>query len=248
MLSMSFRDQTRPRLPLLGAVALLSSLAACERDTPAHAGEAPAAEARGAKAETREELREEKAEARDERVDERRAQRGADSDTELTESQRQELLTGYALLAKTLSDESNLGKLEFLKKLMLDSPNDRIGKLMDGLSNVSKIRADELEDLRKLAPDVSDEPARTSPMGEAINDIAKDFGKSDMLSRDGGFDVRFVLVQAQATRMVASMASALARFDPQPKRKEWLQRIARDYEDYRGDLVKYLGGVPAEKK
>jgi hypothetical protein len=165
---------------------------------------------------------------------------------ELTEAQRQELLTGYELLANTLSDESNLGKLEVVKKLMLDAPNDSISKLMDGISHVSETRADELEELRKLSPQVSDKPAQTSPIGTAINDIAKDFGKADMMSRSGGFDVRFVLVQAQATRMVAAMSSALARFDPQPKRKAWLERIAHDYEDYRGDLIEYLGARSAK--
>jgi hypothetical protein len=164
----------------------------------------------------------------------------------LSEAKRQELLSGYELLANTLADESKLGKLEIVKKLMLDAPNDRIGKLMDGLSHVSETRADELEELRKLEPQVSDKPARSSPIGEAINDIAKDFGKDDMLSRKGGFDVRFVLVQAQATRMVAAMSAALARFEPHPKRKQWLEKVSRDYEDYRGDLIEYLGARSAD--
>ena len=166
---------------------------------------------------------------------------------EIDESTRQELLVGYELLARTLDDESKLGKLEIVKTLMLDAPNDAIAKQMKRLSDISEKRAGELEDLRRLAPRVSDKPARKSPMGDAINEIAKDFGKSDMLSRAGGFDVRFVLVQAQATRMMASMAIALARFDPQPKRQAWLKRLANDYERYRGDLVEYLGARPARR-
>jgi len=164
----------------------------------------------------------------------------------ISEPDRGELLTGYALLEKTLSDESNLGKLELFKKLTLDAPNAAIGKLMNELSHTSDARGDELGRLRKLAPSVADAPAKRSPMGEAINDIAGELGKSDMLSRNGGFDVRFVLVQAQATRMVSAMASAIARFEPNPDRKTWLLKLAREYEGYRGRLIAYLGGARAD--
>jgi len=127
---------------------------------------------------------------------------------------------------------------------MLDAPNDEIGKLMTTLSDASEKRGAELAQLRKQAPRVTAEPAEDSPIGDAINEIAKDFGKSEMMSRKGGFDVRFVLVQAQATRMVAAMAKATARFDPNPERKAWLKKLAGEYEGYRADLIRYLDGEP----
>jgi hypothetical protein len=68
-----------------------------------------------------------------------------------------------------------------------------------------------------------------------------------MLSRKGGFDVRFVLVQAQATRMVAAMAKAIVRFDPNPERKAWLKELAAEYEGYRGDLIRYIGEPQPEQ-
>lgn len=160
---------------------------------------------------------------------------------ELTEPRRQELLIGYVLLADTLSDESRLGTLDLFKTLTLDAPNDAIAKMMQTLSEASTRRASELSKLRHLAPDVSDKPQAPSPLGDAITAVAKEFGKSEMLSRSGGFDVRFVLLQAQATRMVAAIATATARFDPNPERKAWLKSLATEYEGYRGDLIKYLG-------
>jgi len=153
---------------------------------------------------------------------------------------REDLLIGYGLLADTLSDESRLGTLDFFKTLTLDAPNDAIAKMMQTLSDASTRRADELSKLRHLAPDVSDKPTESSPIGDAITAVAKEFGKSEMLSRNGGFDVRFVLLQAQATRMVAAMATATARFDPNPERKKWLKSLANEYEGYRSDLIKYL--------
>ena len=153
---------------------------------------------------------------------------------------REDLLIGYGLLADTLSDESHLGTLDLFKTLTLNAPNDAIAKMMQTLSEASTRRADELSKLRHLAPDVSDNPTQASPIGDAITAVAKEFGKSEMLSRNGGFDVRFVLLQAQATRMVAAMATAIARFEPNPQRKKWLKSLANEYEGYRGDLIKYL--------
>ena len=153
---------------------------------------------------------------------------------------REDLLIGYGLLADTLSDESHLGTLDLFKTLTLNAPNDAIAKMMQTLSEASTRRADELSKLRHLAPDVSGAPTQASAIGDAITAVAKEFGKSEMLSRNGGFDVRFVLLQAQATRMVAAMATAIARFEPNPQRKKWLKSIATEYEGYRGDLIKYL--------
>ncbi|MGB5194922.1 MAG: hypothetical protein WBN70_18195 [Polyangiales bacterium] len=153
---------------------------------------------------------------------------------------REDLLIGYGLLADTLSDESRLGTLDFFKTLTLDAPNDAIAKMMQTLSEASTRRADELSKLRHLAPDVSGTPTQASAIGDAITEVAKEFGKSEMLSRNGGFDVRFVLLQAQATRMVAAMATATARFDPNSERKKWLKSLANEYEGYRSDLIKYL--------
>lgn len=159
----------------------------------------------------------------------------------------EDLRVGYTLLADTLSDESDLGKLDFFKKVTFDAPNEAIDKLMKRLSEASERRADQLPKLRQMQPSVTGKPNSDSLIGDAINAIAKDFGKDEMMSRAGGFDVRFVLIQAQATRMVASMAKAIARFDPNPERKAWLQHLAREYEGYRGDLIAYLGGEKAEK-
>lgn len=153
---------------------------------------------------------------------------------------QQDLLIGYGLLADTLADESRLGTLDTFKTLMFDAPNDSIAKQMETLSDASKRRAAQLSKLRQREPRVTAKPAEDSAIGDAITDVAKEFGKSEMLSRKGGFDVRFVLVQAQATRMVAAMAKATARFDPNPERKAWLKDLAAEYEGYRGALIRYV--------
>jgi hypothetical protein len=166
----------------------------------------------------------------------------------LSAERQQDLLIGYGLLADTLSDESRLGTLDTFKTFMLNAPNDAIAKQMKTLSDASQRRAAQLSRLRQREPRVSAKPAQDSAIGDAITDVAKEFGKSEMLSRKGGFDVRFVLVQAQATRMVAAMAKATARFDPNPERKAWLKDLAAEYERYRGDLIRYISEPPREHR
>lgn len=158
----------------------------------------------------------------------------------LSAQRREDLLIGYTLLADTLADESRLRTLDIFKTLMFDAPNDAVAKLMKTLSEASEKRGSQLARLRQQAPRVSGKPAEESAIGDAIGEIAKDIGKMELLSRKGGFDVRFVLVQAQATRMVSAIAKATARFDPNPERKTWLKELASEYEGYRRDLIQYL--------
>jgi hypothetical protein len=163
----------------------------------------------------------------------------------------QDLLMGYELLANTLADESKLGALKWLKTLTLSGPVDEVRTTMDALSKACKQRAKELEDLRKLAPDVTAEPAARSPIGDAITSVATEAGKHEMLG-NSAFDLRFMLLQAQATRMISAMATAIAKYEPNSKRQKWLLEVAREYEGYRDNIVevirKYIRGAGAAQK
>jgi hypothetical protein len=164
---------------------------------------------------------------------------------------QQDLLIGYELLADALTEESRLDTLKLLKTLTLNAPGDEVRKTMDVISKASEQRAEELDDLRKLAPDVSAEPAKRSPIGDAITSVATEAGTDEMLG-NSTFDLRFLILQAQATRMISAMATAIARYEPHAKRKKWLTDVAREYEGYRDDVVevlrKFVGGADADRK
>jgi hypothetical protein len=59
-----------------------------------------------------------------------------------------------------------------------------------------------------------------------------------MLFPEGQFGMRFVFLQAQATRMISVIAKEAAQVDPNAKRKKWAQAVAEEYAGYREDLVK----------
>ena len=81
--------------------------------------------------------------------------------------------------------------------------------------------------------------------------MAKDAGKEEMLG-DSDFDLRFMLLQAQATRMVSAMALAIAEYEPNAERKKWLGEVSREYEGYRDDIIeatlKYMSGKGAAQQ
>lgn len=152
-------------------------------------------------------------------------------------SSHENLLAGYTMLADILKDEAKLNQLKIFKKMTLRGPTKKVGEIMGTIAKASDKRMKELQKLRGLSPEVSAPTATDSPLGDAILAIAKAVGKQEMLDREGGFDVRFVLLQAQATRMVAAVARAIAEFDPNAERQEWLGRLAIEYEGYRKDMI-----------
>lgn len=149
----------------------------------------------------------------------------------------QGLLTAYVLLEDTLSQEAKLGALGFLKKITFSRPVPEIDEIMNRLSDISKARLGELEELRRLAPDVSADPTHLDPIGEAITSNATQAGMDEMLDREGSFGIRFVLLQAQATRMVSAISMAAAEIETNARRKKWLTNLAEEFESIRDELV-----------
>jgi hypothetical protein len=149
----------------------------------------------------------------------------------------EELRVAYSLLAGSLGSEADMKWLLWLRELTLQGPAKEVERLMTALSEASRKREEELEQLRKLAPDVSGEPP-PSPIGNAIQSAAEWEGTKEMLFPEGQFGTRFMFLQAQATRMISVIAAQAADIDPNAKRKQWAQSVSKEYAGYREDLVK----------
>ena len=147
-----------------------------------------------------------------------------------------DLLIGHNLLQDSLSGEGGLGMLRVFKKLTFGHVGEDVQNLMKALGKVSGERAEELKKLRKLEPDVSGK-APPSRIGDAIQAAATEAGKHDMLHPDGTFSVRFLFLQAQATRMISVIAEQTAQVEPNGERRKWLEALAKEYEGYHGDVV-----------
>ena len=152
---------------------------------------------------------------------------------------RRDLLIAYDILANTLSDEAKLKWLGILKRITFSRTVPEVEDLMKRISESAGRRADELEELRKLPPDVSMKPEGTDAIGDAITSVATEAGTSELLGGDS-FGLRFVVLQGQATRMVSAIATAAAQVETQPRRKAWLESLASEYEGLREELLDVL--------
>ena len=157
-----------------------------------------------------------------------------------------DLLIGYSLLDTTLSGEGMLKWLLFARKATFQSPAKATQDLLTRISEASAARSEELKKLRKLVPEATGTPP-PSPIGDAIQDAATEAGTHEMLFPDGAFDIRFLFLQAQATRMTSVIAAQTAKIDPNPKRQAWLKEVSQQFDQFRDELVDSLSGcIPKE--
>ena len=147
-----------------------------------------------------------------------------------------ELEIGWDLLQTTLSGEAKLKWLLLFKEITLKEPGKKIEKMLRKIQEASAKHVEELAELRRLSPDVSATPP-PSAIGDAIQDSATDEGTKEMIFSDGSFNVRFVFLQAQATRMISVIAKQTALMDPNPRRQKWLGEVAKQYEGFRDEFV-----------
>ena len=159
------------------------------------------------------------------------------------EKDQENRLVGYKLLAESLSDEASLKWLRFAREITLKGPAKPVANLMERISKVSAKRGEELEKLRKLPPNVTGEPP-PSPLGDAIQASAKGLGIYEMVFSDRTFNMRFILLQAQATRMIAVIADQTAKIEPNETRKRWLKSLSKEYESIREEIVSAVKGCP----
>ena len=136
----------------------------------------------------------------------------ADSTT-LSAQDRQSLLLAVSLLEDTLGGEAELKWLLLVKKLTLQGPGKEVEQIMVRIQRASEKRKSELQSLRKLDPPIMGEPP-PSPMGDAIQSAAEEAGTEEMIFSKGVFNIRFLFLQAQATRMISVVAAQAAWVDP----------------------------------
>ena len=154
----------------------------------------------------------------------------------LTAENRKSLEIAFSLLESSLSAEAELKWLAVFKKLTFAGPAKEVEEVMKKIQRASETRAKEFESLRKLAPAVTAKPP-PSPMGDAIEAAAQEAGTEELIFSSGVFNIRFLFLQAQATRMISVVAEQAAKVDPNDQRSEWLRKVSNEFEDYRDDLV-----------
>ncbi|MEE3327375.1 MAG: hypothetical protein VX252_08580 [Myxococcota bacterium] len=163
-------------------------------------------------------------------------QAAADDADALSTEDLRSLEIAFGLLDNSLSAESELKWLVIFKKLTFQGPAEQVEAVMKRIQVASESRLKEFRSLRKLEPPVTGSPP-PSPMGDAIEAAAQEAGTEELIFSSGVFNIRFLFLQAQATRMISVVAEQAAKVDPNEKRSQWLREVSSQFENYRDDLV-----------
>ena len=185
--------------------------------------------------------------------------RDDDYDEQKILQEYKETLIGYQILHHILEKESQLKYLHWLRYVTFRGPEDEVKEIMTTIYNTSKKRTTELERLWKIPydPIIQIENTPISLIGDSIQADVEYSSTIEMLSISmlsssssssttkspwKTWDIRFFLIQAQATRMVSGVATSIRKFERNDERRKWLIELAEEYENIREDLVFLLSG------
>jgi hypothetical protein len=146
------------------------------------------------------------------------------------------LSSGYAILSELLSKESQSSLLSIIKK---ESPE--LKSLLERISDTSRAAAKELDSLAGLDPPLNLKVTHLPRIEHAVRDsIDKETSKEILHST--GVDLEFNMVSSQLTAMnyAAHLARSLAVVEPNPRRKEFLQRTDRKFTELHRQVYQML--------
>jgi len=156
-----------------------------------------------------------------------------------------ELLVGYKMLHHNLGKEAQLKYLHWIRQATLRGPRKGgdVHRLLPLIHRTSAKRQKELEALfRDEEPVIYINLAPQSRIGDFIQGTAETQGTVELAVPlfEKSWPARFFLLQGQATRMVAAIASSTANLETNWSRRKWLKDVAKEYEDLREQLVEAL--------
>lgn len=167
---------------------------------------------------------------------------------ETNSSEHNQLLIGYKLLHHTLKKESQLKYLHLLRDATFRGPKGSLKSILTTVHQTSKTRFHELEQLFvDESPKILLKDTPKSVMSNSIQEqveksstkelVPLPFSSSTSPLPHAQWGLRFVFIQAQATRMVVALATSLSKFEANAERKQWLRKVANEFEDIRETLV-----------
>jgi hypothetical protein len=138
-----------------------------------------------------------------------------------------ELAAGYGSLHQLLTDESSVDKL-----LLVKSVGSETEEAIEGIAEASSRAAEKLEALSRQSPSVRlDAPSGLPLIEQATRDSIASKTAMDLLFSDETFEVRLLMSQGQALRYGRFLAEQLRELETNEARREWLDDLARRFEE-----------------
>lgn len=158
-----------------------------------------------------------------------------------SQSDVSEVNTGYSVLLIFLESQKNLTTLGRIKSLfMFKDIDDDSAKL---ILKITKSSEEALVDLEKLAtkkPVIVTKEFADNSIGKATFDSLRITTAKELLFDSENFEKNFLFSQAQLIRVISHLAEELEAKEVNEKRKTWLSKLVKRYEEYYALIYKRI--------
>ena len=141
--------------------------------------------------------------------------------------------SGYSALKLFLEDEQYLTAIRRVKTVItFEGVSKPTTELIDSIADFSEQALKELEALASAKPAIVFEDFDENSIGKATLDSMRYATAKEFLLDSNDFEKNLLLSQSQILRVISHLAKQLEQKESNPKRKAWLNKVARHYEDY----------------
>jgi hypothetical protein len=146
---------------------------------------------------------------------------------------RVNLNTGYSALKLFLQDEQYLTIIRRTKAvLMFDGISESSKQLVDDISDTSAAALEQLSYMASSKPAIQLEVFPEDAIIMATFDAMRMSTAKELLFVSDDFEKSLLISQAQILRVISHLVRQIEQQETNPKRKDWLSKLADRYEDY----------------
>ena len=143
------------------------------------------------------------------------------------------LNTGYSALKLFLQDEQYLTIIRRTKAvLMFEGISESSKQLIDAISDTSATALEQLEYLASEKPSILLKEFSDDSIAMTTLDAMRMATARELLFNSDNFEKSLLLSQAQILGVISHLLREIDRQEPNPKRKDWLGKLADRYEGY----------------
>lgn len=140
---------------------------------------------------------------------------------------------GYSVLKLFLADEQHLTAIRRVKMVITFKGISKDSTaLIDKIADSSELALEQLEKLAMAKPAIVLKNFSDDSIGKATLDSLRMATAKDFLFETDDFEKNLLLSQSQILRVISHLAKQLEEKETNTKRKDWLNKLAKRYENY----------------
>lgn len=168
-------------------------------------------------------------------------------DNATTHGKHSNLHTGYSALKLFLQDEQYLTIIRRTKAvLMFEGISESSKKLVDDISDASSMALEQLEYLASAKPAIRIEEFAEDSIAMTTFDSMRVTTAKELFFNSDDFEKNLLVSQAQVLRVISHLAREIQQQEPNRKRKDWLGKLADQFEAHYRKVYARISITPAK--